>query len=70
MIVYFLFNVENENMCVVEDGAKVPLHTLDIDEMDNGYTNMSNILQTKLSILFVVSTIASLVYIEKVMTVI
>ena len=42
---------------------------LEVTKIDFSYTNMSNTIQTKLSLLFVISTITTLVYIMKINTV-
>ena len=70
MIAYFLVGVETSNMCVVNTDTTVPLSTLELSDISNSYTNMSNTIQTKLTLLFVISSITTLVYISKIVAVV
>lgn len=73
MLGILLFKVETQNICIVaeESYRPIPIKYLpaDLDTLPGGFANMSWVFETILTMLFITSTITSIMYITKVIVV-
>ena len=69
MLGVLLFNVETDNLCIVEGTLDKPIPReylpANLDDIPGGFANMSYIFETVLTLLFITSSITSILYIVK-----